>query len=459
MSQTSGSASALLHVTVASGSRRVDLALPGVVPLAELVPDLARSVGLLDAATVAGGYRVVTPGGRELSGDSGLVVQGIEDGGLLTLAAAVDDPAPRVYDDVVEAMSDVVLHDFRAWDAAAARRTAQAAVGLLLGGGAVTLAVQRGSSLAAGSAAVAAIALLVGAVVLSRLRDETAVPVAMSWLASGYAGVAGLVPMTHDRFPGLAIAGAGAGALAAGLVALLGLGAGRALAIPPVGMGAVLLAAGLVMRATAFDPSVVLVTALVLVAMAGSVFPWLALGATGATAGRHSAVAPVTTEAAEIDPARVRADARQAHEILVSLSATVGLLLVLLAPAAVSLGLAGTVLAVLVALVTMLRTRQYHARAEVLVGLSSGVVGLVSVVTSLLMMHVAWRPATAVALVTLGGVLLLVTLMRSTPTEGADPPRRSARRGRAGDLAETVALVSLLPLLVVAGGLLTAIRG
>ena len=52
--------SGLVRVTVASGTRRVDLVLPGSVPVAELVPELARSVGLLDPATVYGGYRLVT---------------------------------------------------------------------------------------------------------------------------------------------------------------------------------------------------------------------------------------------------------------------------------------------------------------------------------------------------------------------------------------------------------------
>ena len=59
---TSASTSGLVRVTVASGTRRVDLVLPGSVPVAELVPELARSVGLLDAATVYGGYRVRHPG-------------------------------------------------------------------------------------------------------------------------------------------------------------------------------------------------------------------------------------------------------------------------------------------------------------------------------------------------------------------------------------------------------------
>ena len=64
-------ASGLVRVTVASGTRRVDLVLPGAVPVAELVPELARSVGLLDATTVYGGYRLVTVDGRELTSDAG----------------------------------------------------------------------------------------------------------------------------------------------------------------------------------------------------------------------------------------------------------------------------------------------------------------------------------------------------------------------------------------------------
>ena len=59
MSQAPVSASGLVRVTVASGTRRVDLVLPGAVPVAELVPELARSVGLLDPSTVYGGYRLV----------------------------------------------------------------------------------------------------------------------------------------------------------------------------------------------------------------------------------------------------------------------------------------------------------------------------------------------------------------------------------------------------------------
>src|SRR4051794_18455823 len=107
MTQAAVSATGLVRVTISSGTRRVDLVLPGSVPVAELVPELARSVGLLDAATVYGGYRVVTADGRELTPEAGLIPQGVGDGGLLTITAGVDEAPPRVYDDVVEAMTDV----------------------------------------------------------------------------------------------------------------------------------------------------------------------------------------------------------------------------------------------------------------------------------------------------------------------------------------------------------------
>ena len=56
----------------------------------------------------------------------------------------------------------------------------------------------------------------------------------------------------------------------------------------------------------------------------------------------------------------------------------------------------------------------------------------------------------AVALAATGAVLLAATLLPTSP---------SVRRGRLGDVAETIALLSLLPLLVVATGLLDAVQG
>jgi type VII secretion integral membrane protein EccD len=440
-----------VRVTVTSGTRRVDLVLPGAVPVAELVPELARSVGLLDAVSVYGGYRLVTQDGRALATDSGLTIQGVEDGGVITVAAGVDDEPPRVYDDVVEAMTDVVERDLRPWDAAAGRRTALWAAVLLLLVGAGSLLIQHGSDIAAAASVVVAVVLVLGAVVLSRTQGETDAAVAVAVMGCAYAAVAGLMLAWGTPFFATPVAAAGGGALAAGLVAALGVAEGRTLLLPPVVVGAVFLATGLVMRAsTTYDPAVVLTTALALVVIAGSVFPWLALGATGTSVDQLFSSADITHDPDAIDPTRVSADARIAHEILVAVSATVGVLLVLVAPVAVSLGLAGTIVSVLACVVVMLRTRQYRTGAEVLVGLASGVLGLVSTALSVLWLHPGWRPTAAVALAVTGAVLLALTLL---------PQPGSVRRGRLGDVVETVALLAMVPGLVVATGLFSSIAG
>jgi type VII secretion integral membrane protein EccD len=406
-------------------------------------------VGLLDAVSVYGGYRLVTQDGRALATDSGLTIQGVEDGGVITVAAGVDDEPPRVYDDVVEAMTDVVERDLRPWDAAAGRRTALWAAVLLLLVGAGSLLIQHGSDIAAAASVVVAVVLVLGAVVLSRTQGETDAAVAVAVMGCVYAAVAGLMLAWGTPFFGAPVAAAGGGALAAGLVSALGVAEGRTLLLPPVVAGAVFLATGLVTRGSTYDPAVVLTTALALVVVAGSVFPWLALGATGTSVDQLFSTADIANDPDEIDPQRIAADARVAHEILVAVSATVGLLLVLVSPLAVSLGLAGTIVAVLACVVVMLRTRQYRTGAEVLVGLVSGVLGLLSIALSVLWLHPGWRPGAAVALAVTGAVLLALTLL---------PQGTSVRRGRLGDVAETVALLALLPALVLATGVFSAIR-
>lgn len=118
----------LLRVTAVAGGRRSDLAVPGGVAVAELVPDLARAVGLLDPAAVYAGYRVQVHG-RRLQPDRGLREQGVDDGALLAVAPRADDPVVTAHDDLPEAVADVVGRQ-RSWQAADSRRTTWAA-GLL----------------------------------------------------------------------------------------------------------------------------------------------------------------------------------------------------------------------------------------------------------------------------------------------------------------------------------------
>jgi hypothetical protein len=297
-------------------------------------------------------------------------------------------------------------------------------------------------------------------VVLARAQDEPEAAVAVSLLAAVYAGVAGLLlapgdlpgwgwPL-DDAFFADPLLFAGLGILAVGLVAVVGLKDGRPLVIPAVVVGAVLAASSLLIQVASLEPSVVLTVLMTLVVLAGSVFPWLALGVTGTSVDQLYSLHDITADPDEIDPGEVADDARVGHEILLAVSATVGTLLVLFAPFAVGRGVYGTVLAGVCCLAVMFRTRQYRTSAEVLAGLASGILGLVSVAVSMLLIHDGWRAGAAIVLAGLGAVLLSVTLV---------PASASVRRGRLGDILETATLLSLLPLMVLAAGFVSAVAG
>ena len=98
----------------------------------------------------------------------------------------------------------------------------------------------------------------------------------------------------------------------------------------------------------------------------------------------------------------------------------------------------------------MFRTRQYRTGAEVLAGLISGILGLVSVAVSMLLIHDEWRSGAALGLAGVGAVLLGLTLVPASP---------SVRRGRMGDVVETLTLLALLPLMVLAAGFVAAVAG
>ena len=410
-----------------AGERRADLALPGALPVAELLPELARAVGVLDGQTAYGGYSLLTSDGRTLSGDTGLTFQGVEDGGVLTISSGVDEEPPRVYDDIVEAMADAVENDMRPWEPAAGRRTALSAAALLLGLGALALALQRPDLVAGAAAGVAALVLLAAALVLARVQQEPEAALTLAWGGVVYAAVSGLTAAAAGPLLEAPAAIAGAGAVLAGLVALVGLGERRALVLPAVVTGAVVAAASGIVTVSSFSAGAVYTVALVVAVVIGSALPWVALGATSTRVDQAHSDADITAEPRPVQPEAVRRDARLGHEILLAVTTTVGLLIVLVAPLAVRLGVTGALVVVCACAVLMLRTRQYRVGSEVAAGLGgAGVAGLVALSVSVLVEQPTWHVALALLLAATGAVLLVFTLVPMTP---------SVRRGRLGDIS------------------------
>jgi hypothetical protein len=328
----------LLRVTAVAGGRRSDLAVPGEVAVAELVPDLARAVGLLDPAAVYAGYRLHAHG-HALRPDRGLREQGVDDGALL--AVEVDDSTPPLScDDVAEAAADAVQRR-RPWQPADTRRT----------------------TLVAGVAA-----LLVG---LTALAFDFVLRVTSGWDVAEAAGAAAVV-------------------------------------------APVLLA---------------------LVVLAGNALPTVAV-----------AVGVGRAEGVPVDPDQVGSLVSRSGRTLLVGSAGVGLVALLTVPL-VAGSVSGGALAAGCCVVLLLRARRHRWFAQVLADAAGGLVGLLAVAVTLAVRDPDTRPW-------LVGAMMIGGVVAGAVSRLPAPPQ--VLRARALDLLETLVLVALAPLLLLAAdGLIT----
>jgi hypothetical protein len=309
----------LVRVSLTSEARRADLALPAMVPVAELAPELARLVAALGRHRAHAGFDVVSRTGRVLDAEASLGEQGVVDGEVLAIVPR--EPVATVrYDDPAEVVAD----------AAAAR----------------------------------------------------------------------VVPLSATAQRLLALTSAG-----------LLLGAGLAL----------LVLTGRVGRFDASTTTVVVPTALCLVALAGPTLPMLALA--------------------------VAHEPGAADDLLLGLSAASGAVVVSLAPVAAGLGPAGLAVAVLCCALPMLGARRHRRGALVLTGVGTGVLGLVSAAIALLV--------TGSALGTVAGWVLVVAGLVAV----AQHEVFGAFARRWGDAAGCAVCLALPSTLVVASGLVGGPRG
>jgi type VII secretion integral membrane protein EccD len=121
----------LARVTVNSPQRRVDVALPDAVPVAELLPELLQhaGVGLADDGERHGGWLLRRGDGTALSTTTGLAGQEVRDGAVLHLVPARSSWPDLEFDDVVDAIAAGARRQGVAWSPAATRATALTAGG------------------------------------------------------------------------------------------------------------------------------------------------------------------------------------------------------------------------------------------------------------------------------------------------------------------------------------------
>jgi hypothetical protein len=416
----------LLRVSIAGPDRRADLAVMGDICVAELLPDLATAVGL--PARGSEGHRLVGPTGQVFRGEIGLGAQGVRDGLVLSLVAP-DEVSRMLFDDPVEEMAEAVKETCLPWHHTVARPAALAA-------GALALAMGLGALLLGdrpwiGSATLAvATALVLAATALDRLRHEGLVALLAGWAGIAYSAAGG--ELLGGPAP------AGAAAAVAGIVLARALTDRWLLVLPAVAAGGVLAVLGILESRTSLDTGFLAAVALAATVVVAPGLPavGLALAESGLAGGARSGELAQTVASG--------------HDVLRSLQGTAGLLALVLIPAIVHTGWAGSLLAMTASVLSILRARHHHSAAEVALGAGFGVAGLTAAAASVLLFRPEWAGCLGMAA---AGVGLLV------PAWALGCRQASPRSALMLDHAESLLLIALLPLLVVSAGVIEVLRG
>jgi type VII secretion integral membrane protein EccD len=445
----------LARVTISAPRRRVDVALPEQVPLAELLPEVLRHAGegLADEGERHGGWVLRRTDGAVLATAQALLPQGVRDGEVLHLVPARAEWPELEYDDVVEAIAEGARRRGAAWSPAATRAAA-------LAGAAIPLAVGLLAVLAAGpgqpagwpAAATVALLLTLAGTVASRAYADGATGATLGGYALPYAAAAGALAVSSGdpvgpvgALPWLGAPELLAGAVALLLAAVLGLlGVASRVRVFVAGATVGLTAALAALGALALPPAGTAAVLLCVLVFALGAFPLVAI-----RLGRLP-LPPITlpgdpgpgAQAARDlpDRARVHAAVARTEEVLT------GLLLghaVLVAGATAVLATAGgTASRLLVAVacaVLLLRSRLFVAVRQRVPTVAAGLAGF-----ALLGGALAGNAGPAGRLLlAAGGLAVALTAVAAGTTYARRPV--SPYVGRVADLADTALVVAVVP--------------
>lgn len=444
MSQAVAPVRGLVRLSITSEDRRLDVGVPSLVPLIELIPGFARSLGVLDPTLAQAGYALRRADGSLLDPAKNSVAQGLQDGELLSLVPGGLLGEPRIYDDIVEAVVDAASEQHRAWTPRDSARTALAISLTFLGLCAVFLASAGPANLiGALIAGGAALVLLATAAVLSRLAHNEAGH-AFGLTAALFAALGGFLAVPATSLAGWPIAAAGVGALVVGGIAIVLVRPAPEIHLLSMVFGAAAAIAGTL---TAVLPEGAVAVAALTIAIGATLanaLPWLALSSTRIRVISPQSDAEVFAPPTPIDAADVRRRADSGQRILLALRLALGLVIVTGTLQVAAASPVGALLCALAFVGMLFQSRQIQARSGVLAVMVLGAIGLAvtGLVTSAA--HPDLRPALLVLLLAVTAVLVTVTLLS---------PRARIRLGRVADTVEIVVLAALLPLGVISAGL------
>ncbi|MFJ7087384.1 type VII secretion integral membrane protein EccD [Streptomyces griseus] len=108
-------ATGFCRVTVVAPDSRIDVALPEDIAVADVYPEILRLTGQTQAAGTPTGFHLVRRDGTVLDGARTLGAQQVLDGEILSLRPFAQSLPPAVFDDVSDAVASAVTRDRHLW--------------------------------------------------------------------------------------------------------------------------------------------------------------------------------------------------------------------------------------------------------------------------------------------------------------------------------------------------------
>ncbi|KIF67662.1 membrane protein [Streptomyces sp. AcH 505] len=467
-------ATGFCRVTVVAPDSRIDVALPEDIAVADVYPEILRLTGQTQAPGTPTGYHLVRRDGTVLEGARSLAAQQVLDGEVLSLRPFAESLPPAVFDDVSDAVASAVQRDRHLWSDDLLR-------GAGLAGG-VLLLVLMGfvlwfadpvrhnmHSLPGVIAGAAGLLLTAFAGVRARVYGDRASAVALGLGALPLLMIGGSGIIAPDAGQGLGrlqfLLGCVTVLVASvALVALTPSGDAPFVAATFLGAaGTIATFVEILTEASATETAAVCApVAIGVVAFLPGLSARFARLPIGYAAPRSAADGLDTDpdfvpDAEPVDAERIAAQARRGHEMLLGLVG--GCAAVVVASAAVlgfSHTLWGQLLALVAGLAMLLRARLFRYTSQVACTLVAGILAVALLVLGLslnppaepvrqlllygdrgpLDIRTIWLAASVAA-----GAALLTAVGLIIPRKGLSP-----FWGRLLDLAESVVLLSLVPL-------------
>lgn len=438
MSATQSSAPpALFPLSVSFGGQTVDMSVPADIPLTELLPGMVQALGRLNTYTASQGYRVMASNGRTLQPSLSLPSQGVNAGALLTLEAADAAVAERRYDDLVEAVGDTITTTQTPWQPGDSVHLSAHSSAAIFTVAALLLLTQDAPPLITAIAGITGTTLVALSAALVARRSSTPTGAISLALSAPLLAACTAHALTPGPWYALPLAAAGLALAVTAPTAFVLARQYRAVFAAPLFLGFSFLLVGLLTAFVGVVPQGAAGLTMTLNVVMVLLAPWIAL-----------AQVPVRIETSgsieRTDAALVRSHVQNGRILVLALKGATTLCLLILLPLLATTAV-GIALSTAMGVALMLSTRSLHGKAEVLLGVLTGM-ALTTTTGILAALSLPSSMPYIIAGAVIVGILVLALNVVSV--------RARPHMTRMADAASVIALLAIPPLTMAVWGLI-----